>query len=67
MADKLMILMVNADPTEYGAEVIRTARSGERGKNGVAEKRYVRVCAPTLALGGEDLIPEIGESGGCAY
>ena len=51
MADKLMILMVNADPTEYGAEVIRTARSGERGKNGVAEKRYVRVCAPPSPFG----------------
>jgi len=106
VADKLIIVLVNADPSnpaevgpplfqatvaaamEYEVEIIITGRSAELARRGVAEKLPVpdtgqtvyalmqdahragvvfKLCAPTLGLNDDDLIPEINETVGGAY
>ncbi len=107
MADKLLIVLMNTDPTnpselgapfmqasvaaamEYDVEIILTGRAGELANTGVAENLHfptgskktvydlicdaveagakLKICASTLELWGEDLIPEIDETVGAAY
>jgi len=107
MADKLLIVLMNTDPTnpselgtpfmqasvaaamEYDVEVLLTGRAGELANIGVAENLYfptgskktvydlmrdaveagakLKICASTLELWGENLIPEIDETVGAAY
>jgi len=107
MADKLLIVLMNTDPTnpselgtpfmqasvaaamEYDVEVVLTGRAGELANIGVAENLHfptgskktvydlmcdaveagakLKICASTLELWGESLIPEIDETVGAAY
>ncbi|HHI92102.1 MAG TPA: peroxiredoxin [Gammaproteobacteria bacterium] len=107
MADKLLIVLMNTDPTnpselgtpfmqasvaaamEYDVEIILTGRAGELANTGVAENLHfpadskktvydlmcdaveagakLKICASTLELWGENLIPEIDETVGAAY
>jgi len=107
MADKLLIVLMNTDPSnpselgtpfmqasvaaamEYDVEILLTGRAGELANVGVAEnlrfptgsKKTVydlmcdaveagaklKICASTLELWGENLIPEIDETVGAAY
>lgn len=107
MADKLLIILMNTDPTnsselgtpfmqasvaaamEYEVEILLTGRAGELASVGVAEKlRFsedaqktvydlmrdavgagakLKICASSLELWGDDLIPEVSETVGAAY
>jgi predicted peroxiredoxin len=107
MADKLLIVLMNTDPSnpselgtpfmqasvaaamEYDVEVLLTGRAGELANIGVAENLHfsagskktvydlmcdaveagakLKICASTLELWGENLIPEIDETVGAAY
>jgi len=107
MADKLLIVLMNTDPTnpselgtpfmqasvaaamEYDVEILLTGRAGELANVGVAENLHfstankktvydlmcdaveagakLKICASTLELWGENLIPEINETVGAAY
>ncbi len=107
MADKLLIVLMNTDPTnpselgtpfmqasvaaamEYDVEILLTGRAGELANIGVAENLYfsteskktvyslmraaveagakLKICASTLELWGDNLIPEIDETVGAAY
>lgn len=107
MADKLLIVLANADPADtaqlaaplaqaleaafmdYEVEMVLTGPAGELARRGFAQalpapqdqQRTVydqirqahgagvrfKVCNPTLALRGDDLIPEIDETVGSAY
>jgi len=107
MADKLLIILMNTDPTnsselgtpfmqasvaaamEYEVEILLTGRAGELASVGMAEKlRFsedsqktvydlmrdaveagakLKICASTLELWGDDLIPEVSETVGAAY
>lgn len=107
MADKLLIVLANANPADaaqlaaplaqalvaasmgYEVETVLTGPAGELARRGFAEAlpasqetdRSVydqlrqahqagvrfKVCNPTLALRGDDLIPEIDETVGAAY
>jgi predicted peroxiredoxin len=107
MADKLLIILMNTDPTnpselgtpfmqasvaaamEYEVEILLTGRAGELASLGVAEKlRFsedsqktvydlmrdaveagakLKICASSLELWGDDLIPEVSETVGAAY
>lgn len=107
MADKLLIVLMNTDPTnpselgtpfmqacvaaamEYEVEILLTGRAGELASPGVAEKlRFsagsqktvydlirdaveagakLKICASSMELWGDELIPEISETVGAAY
>jgi len=107
MADKLLIVLMNTDPTnpselgtpfmqasvaaamEYDVEILLTGRAGELANIGVAENLHfpagnkktvydlmcdavaagakLKICASTLELWGENLIPEVDETVGAAY
>jgi predicted peroxiredoxin len=107
MADKLLIVLMNTDPTspselgppfmqacvaaamEYEVEILLTGRAGELASLDVAKKlRFsagsqktvydlireaveagakIKICASSMELWGDELIPEISETVGAAY